>query len=178
MAQFRVARWLSFTWPGSRLDVALGEVVELGEARFRVVAAARAATEGQHDEPYPYRLTVRLDGPQGPVAHLIDRSNGRSFDVISENRAVLLYLLARKVAEDLADGRPTAEVGWCSDDELSIGIWGRGDRSSSTLPVTVHRLRKELAEAGFDPGFVEKGRHTLRARLLDVLLDLPTGSAR
>jgi hypothetical protein len=69
-----------------------------------------------------------------------------------------------------AAGRAAVELGWCDDDELAMGIWGRGERASSALPVLVHRLRKELELAGFDADFLEKARRVLRARLVDVVL--------
>lgn len=155
---------------GDAVPLPLGAVVALGADRVRLVEGARAATVGQRDEPWPYRLTVRLAGPQGPEAELVDRATGARHVVTAENRAVLLYLLARQVRDDLAAGRDTPDLGWCADDDLSVGIWGRGERAASTLPVLVHRLRKELDRAGFDADFLEKGRRVLRARLVDVVV--------
>ena len=62
-------------------------------------------------------------------------------------------------------------VGWCSDQDVIVGIWGRGGVSSdSALHVLVFRLRKEMERAGFDQAFIEKDRRVLRIRLRDILL--------
>lgn len=147
------------------------EVLTLQGARFRVRQAHHEATRGQRDEPWPYRLSVLLDGAQGPVAELLDRPTQRMYTITAENRAVLLYLLARQARDDHAAGVHPDEAGWCHDDQLRVGIWGKGRRSASTLPVLVHRLRKEIQQAGFDHAFLEKGRRVLRARLRDLVLD-------
>lgn len=151
-----------------RSPIRLHAPLRLGGLRLRIVDTDRPPTVGQRDEPWPYRITARLDGPAGPEAELIDRVSGARHRVTAENRASLLYLLARQVRDDLAAGRPEADLGWCADDDLALWIWGRGTRAASTLPVMVHRLRKELEGAGLDAGFLEKGKRMLRARLLDV----------
>lgn len=148
----------------------VGRTVVLGAAQVRLVEGARTETLGQRAEPWPYRLTVRLSGAQGPLAELEDRVAGKRHQVTAENRVVLLYLLARRARDDSAAGKSESELGWCDEDELSIGIWGRGERSASALPVLVHRLRKELQQASFDADFLERGRRVLRARLIDILI--------
>ena len=62
--------------------------------------------------------------------------------------------------------------GWLGDEEVSVGIWGRGGPSdANSLHVLVYRLRKELQKVGFDPWFIEKRRRALRVRLRDVKVD-------
>lgn len=163
----QVSLWLQ----GAEIPLVLGEVFTLEDARFQVLQIERDDTVGQYDEPFPYRLTVRLESPRGPEAVLLDRPNQFHHRVTSENRVVLLYLLARQVQADLAEGRPAEDVGWCSDEDLAIGIWGKGTRSASILSVLVHRLRKELDAAGLDHQFIEKSRKILRARLRDVIIE-------
>lgn len=116
-----------------------------------------------------YELDARLEGAGGPQAVLLDPQTARSHSVEGENRAVLLYVLGRTVLADVA--LPGAERGWLTDEEATTAIWGRAVRDVNALHVLVHRLRKELAEAGFDPWFIEKRRRCVRARLARVSLD-------
>ena len=89
----------------------------------------------------------------------------------SENRVILLYQLVKQVQADLAAGRPPEESGWCDDDEIASGVWGRGEHTSSgKMAVLLHRIRKEITQAGFDHRFLEKERKIMRIRLLDVAL--------
>jgi hypothetical protein len=124
-----------------------------------------------HEEPFPYRLTVRLNAQHGPEAELTDRVSHVTLRLDFEVRVVLLYLLARKAVTDVRAGLPPDRVGWCEDDDLARGLWGRGQRASSTLAVTVHRLRKDIRQAGLDDQFLEKGRRTLRIRLVDIAIE-------
>ena len=91
--------------------------------------------------------------------------------MVSENRVVLLYLLTRKLVQDIDAGIPPEDRGWCPDGELAAGIWGKNADTSGRLPVLVHRVRRELERAGFDHHILEKGRRVLRLRLLDVSVD-------
>jgi hypothetical protein len=152
-------------------DLTLGLVYHEGGGAFRIVLADHAATVGHGDEPWPYRMTVRLNGPQGPTAELVDRPTGRVCLLTAETRVVLLYLLGRRAVLDREARARPEDAGWCPDDELEVGLWGKGQRSASTLPVLVHRLRKDLEASGFDSGFLEKGRRVLRARLVDIHLE-------
>ena len=120
-------------------------------------------------EPYPYRLTATLDGAAGPEAVLEHKQTRSRYRVDAENRAVLLYLLGRQVIEDRGGPLAPGAQGWCSDDDVGTGIWGRGGSGdANSLHVLVYRLRKELTKAGFDPWFIEKRRRAIRIRLRDV----------
>ncbi|MFT5686835.1 MAG: hypothetical protein ACI8RZ_007792 [Myxococcota bacterium] len=164
---------LSMAVGDSRVSLRIGKPFEGTDGgTLRVVAASqsRHRTMGAHDEPYPYRLTVRLDGPRGPEAVLLDRQTTDKHQLFSEHRVILLYLLARQLKADLSAGRPPEESGWCDNDDIMLGIWGKGTRSTSKLAVLIHRVRKEITQAGFDHRFLEKQRKVLRARLVDVVI--------
>lgn len=119
-----------------------------------------------------YDLHASLNGATGPVATLVDAQTGLSYTIDTDNRAVLLYLLGRQLQSDRAVGTAEAEAGWCGDEAVSQGIWGRlSDVDTNNLHVLVYRLRKEIERAGFDPWFIEKRRRAIRARLQDVRIE-------
>ncbi len=162
---------LSLTVDGEVRSLALKEVFEDANGKpLRVVAVPQIhhRTLGAHDEPYPYRLTVRLNGPRGSEATLLDRQTGDQHQIFSEHRVILLYLLVRQLKADREAGRPPEESGWCDNDDIILGIWGKGAKAGGRLAVLIHRVRKEITRAGFDHRFLEKERKILRARLLDV----------
>jgi len=152
--------------------LASGEVFEVAGRRFRVVAveSGRAPTVDRARSRYPYRLEVTLSGPRGPAAVLHDPTTDRRHAVEADNRAVLLFILGRQVQSDADGGVDPAECGWIGDDEATTGVWGRAQASRDVngLHVLVHRVRRELAEAGFDPWFIEKRRRCIRARVASV----------
>ncbi len=130
-------------------------------------------TEGVGTTRYTYRLTANLSGQTGPEAWFEAPGRKRAYCVNIENRATLLYVLARQWRDDRKLGVPDAQVGWCTDDDLVTGIWGREGQKMdpNNLHVLVCRLRKELADAGFDPWFLEKKKRHLRLRLEEVRVD-------
>jgi hypothetical protein len=145
----------------------------VGGRAFRVLPthSPPVRTAGAQSPSDRYRLRVALDGPGGPEAVLLDPERGLRHEVGADNRAVLLYLLAVRLITDRADGVPITRRGWCSDEELAIGIWGReaARMEINNLHVLLHRLRRELVDAGFDSGFLEKKSRALRARLVHVV---------
>lgn len=152
--------------PDQEFEVA-GRVLRLIE-----MPATQAPTVEPDTDRYPYRLTATLNGGTGPEAKMEDPGTGLSYTVAAENRAILLYLLARQVIADLQARKPHTDAGWMGDDEVSVGVWGRGGPGdANSLHVLVYRLRKELQKAGFDPWFIEKRRRALRIRLRDVVVD-------
>jgi len=133
--------------------------------------ALAGATASPVPERYPYVLVATLDGATGPEAVLREEPTDRVHRVLAANRAILLYLLARKWASDHAAGSKRSERGWVADTEILTGIWGRGARDENKLHVLVYRLRSEVKGAGFDPWFIEKRRRFIRARVLDARVD-------
>jgi hypothetical protein len=157
----------------SEMPLGLGEIFELGGRRFRVVEvdATRQPTVEQEPDRYPYRLVATLDGATGPEARLEDPSAANKIHrVEADNRAVLLYLLGRQRQQDREAGLPRTERGWCADAEIVTGIWGKAGRNEdpNRLHVLVHRLRKEIKAAGFDPWCIEKRHRYIRIRVADV----------
>ncbi len=151
--------------------LAVGAEFQVGERAFRVVEVdgAQMATEVPAAERYPYKLSVTLEGPFGAEATLEDLPTRKAHRIESGNRAVLLFLLGRRWEEDRLRGVPSEERGWCPDDEVMTGIWGRhGDENK--LNVLLHRLRAELRGAGFDPWFIEKKQRFVRLRVSEVAI--------
>jgi hypothetical protein len=161
-------------WVGTddgEFSVEPGQVFEVAGRRLRIIAdhSARVPTREDGADRYGYALSVTLNGASGPEALLTDTHTGATCLVDADNRAVLLYLLARKLDEDRAAGVAEAEAGWCSDDEIVAGVWGRREPAdANSLHVLVYRLRRDLKRAGIDPWFIEKRRKALRARLTSI----------
>ncbi len=161
---------------GRRLDrfassqVAPSEEVWLGEAA-RVTHRMSTGESGTLPRPFEpigagvpltaiqqgVRLVVQLSGNRGPEAMLEAPMRGISIDIRSENRAVLLYLLGRALAGSLEDTRGQDD-GWVADDELAIGIWGKGglENATSRLNTLVSRTRKSFVDAGLPESVLEK----------------------
>jgi hypothetical protein len=156
---------------GEERPLQVGGSFELGGHTLRLLALSPTYTATVEAEParYPYVLKVTLDGIAGPEAMLYDETSDKSHRIDAENRAVLLYVLGKQWLEDRDAGKPRPERGWCSDNDVSTGIWGRkGTSDANALHVLTHRLRRELKKAGFDPWFIEKRRRALRIRIRDV----------
>jgi hypothetical protein len=152
--------------------LAPGEVFVVGGRTFRVTRDMGGAThtrESGAPRSFGYRLDATLDGVTGAEASVEDPETGARHVIEAENRAVLLYVLAKRVVEARASGED--EGAWCADDDVLTAVWGkRGAGDGNSLHVLVHRLRKELKEAGFDPWFIEKRRKAIRLALRDVQL--------
>lgn len=141
------------------------------EYRLIQPAVGVAATIEGERVKYAYSLKCTLNGPAGPEALLEDPNSGLSVRITSANRAVLLFVLARQVLRDREKQTRRDEVGWCDDDDVAVGIWGRNVPTGNSLHVLIHRLRSQVKKAGFDPWFVEKRRGVMRVRLVDVVVD-------
>jgi pSer/pThr/pTyr-binding forkhead associated (FHA) protein len=158
----------------SSLSLVRGQQFEVAGRRLRVVEVPHTVvpTVEPDGDRYPYSLRATLNGAVGPEALIEDLRHGTQYKVEAENRAILLYLLARKASEDQGEGVALEDAGWATDDEISVGVWGRGGPAdANNLHVLVYRLRKELKRAGFDPWFIEKRRRALRVRLKRVTVD-------
>jgi pSer/pThr/pTyr-binding forkhead associated (FHA) protein len=157
-------------WVGTEDDehpVEVGEPFSVGGREFviRPGDTLRAPTQGPRGERYPYALTATLTGPTGPAATIRNVQTGQTYRIDAENRAVLLYLLTRRVVQDREAGLPQRDLGWLTDDDVRTGVWGRGASEDNKLHVLIYRLRNELQKAGFDPWFIEKKRRFVRVRL-------------
>lgn len=153
--------------------VEIDRVFEIAGMEFRLVRVEdnqRQPTIQPQRDRFPYTLRATLDGPTGPVAELTNLMTGTSVKVEAETRAVLLYLLGRRVAEDQKGDIAKDEVGWIPDDDVIVGVWGRAGLpdGANRLKVLVHRLRAEIRRAGFDPWFIERRRRFIRIRVREV----------
>lgn len=117
-----------------------------------------------------YRLEVTLEGGPGPLA-VVSHPSGASLRVAAENRATLLWVLARRRRDDEEAELPEESRGWVPEQEALTAVWGRGAGGSSTnLRVLVCRMRKDLREAGLDPWLLEHRAGHLRARVADIVI--------
>lgn len=151
---------------GSAVPLQAGDALQVGDRELRVepVDPTRVPTAIQASDTHPYVVVARKNGPHGPAAS-VEAPTGARYVVESGNRAVLLYVLARRWAED--DGKPSTERGWCDEHDVQRGIWGR-DGDQNKLDVLLYRLRRELEKVGIDPWFVEKRHRQLRMRPLSA----------
>jgi hypothetical protein len=157
---------------GQRHPVGVGELLVVQDRPIvlrKLGSSAHTPTDlEESSRKPPYRLTLDVDGPTGPRASVTDL-NTRIEAQLDGNRAVMLYVLGRRRSEDLTRGRKESDAGWCSNDEVQTGIWGKsGD--SNKLHVLLYRLRGELRELGFDPLFIEKQQGYVRIRVAEVIV--------
>lgn len=153
----------------SERQLEVGETVVVAGRSLRLVVGTgthEPTVQARKRDRYPYRLVVNLEGGTGPTATL-ERPGEEGYRVDAGNRAVLLFLLARRLDRDRKANLDDDEAGWCGDDEVQSGIWGRGG-DDNKLHVLIHRLRAELKKAGFDPWFIEKRHRYLRVRVSEV----------
>jgi pSer/pThr/pTyr-binding forkhead associated (FHA) protein len=161
--------WIS-TFDDER-PLEVGAEFSVGERRFQLIRGSTTAeTVLSTEEGFPYRLRVTLDGVTGAEATLEDTKANVRHTIAAENRAVLLYVLAKRAVEAReAGGVPGSEAEWCADEDVARDIWGKkGTGDANSLHVLVHRLRKEIRKAGFDPWFIEKRRRAIRIALTDL----------
>jgi len=159
--------WLGFA--DRERALAFDEPFEVGGLAFVVRGRASdvSATWDLERDRYPYRLAASLDTPTGAIATLTEIPSGRDHTIGAENRAVLLFLLARQLASDRQEGQPPTHAGWLADTDLATGIWGR-QGANRNLNVLVTRVRGEVKGAGFNPWFIEKRRGHTRVQLQDI----------
>ena len=150
------------------------QTLEISGLQFRLVRTEhqpRAPTIQPQKDRFPYSLRATLDGPTGPVAELTNITTGTQVRIEAETRAILLYLLGRRVAEDRSGSTPKDEIGWLPDDDVIVGVWGRSGLpdGANRLKVLVHRLRSEIKRNGFDPWFIERRRRYIRVRVREFV---------
>ncbi len=111
---------------------------------------AGPAREGLSD----FHLFLRFDGP-GEGTILVNEG-GRVWSERSEQRFLLLYMLARTSGE------------WVDDHDIKVGLWGAGGAHEvdvSALHKLIHDARKRLQTHGFDGWVIEKSRGRTRLNL-------------
>ncbi len=154
--------------PGEPFTVAGHEFV------FRAPTSALSATVRDPVErtTYGYELSVALHAETGPEAWIKDPTTGKRCCVTAENRVSLLFVLGRQLLEDLKGKVRTDAVGWCVDEDVMRGIWGRGwdQMGTNNYQVLLSRTRREITKAGLDGWFIEKRRGHTRLRLGTVEL--------
>ena len=76
------------------------------------------------------------------------------------NHANGLKMIARahQLVQDQNADVPVSDQGWCPDEELMRGVWGRRweDKGSASFQVLIHRVRKDLQKYGLSPDCIEK----------------------
>lgn len=151
-----------------------GAEVRIRDVPLRILRAPSVpvSTAAPNSDRHPYRLSATVSGPVGPEATLAHCERPMTLTVSAENRAILLYVLTRRALQDRARSPKTA-LGWCPDEEIAVGIWGREGvgASPNTLHVLLHRVRRDIEAAGFDCGFIEKRRGATRITLSELRLD-------
>jgi hypothetical protein len=158
---------LSLVSKGKRRPVSLDKVFEADGRSWCVSPHFEHAESLLEDGPstesaFMYAIASSLNGRSGAEAHVRQLPNGEPV-LIGATPAVLLYLLVRQRASDLERGVPGKIAGWCNDNDLRQGIWGRnGPKSSNSLNVLLYRTRRELERSGFNGMCLEKKRGATR----------------
>jgi hypothetical protein len=153
--------------PGERFEVAgTAFVIELVPEDLHTAATQQPLQQAR----YPYTLTVTLDGAAGSLA-LLEGPDGK-VEWSSESRVALLYILARQLGSDREERVLPPLAGWCHDEDVMVGVWGREGLSgaASKYSVLLHRVRKDIEQAGLDPWCVEKRRGATRLQVKSVVL--------
>jgi FHA domain len=161
--------WLA-TAEGER-EVAANEPIDVSGRLLRVVErdSEHAPTVDTGVNPATYSLVTRAHPTDGASVSVTDPGSGREF-VVTGNRGVLLFALARQWVRDREAKLAAGQVGWVGTEELVTAVWGRGGGDVNNLNVLVHRLRGQLTEEGLDPWFIEKRKGAVRVRVADVWL--------
>lgn len=156
---------------GGQEVLVLGREFVVGGRRMRVIATteAHAPTVEYGAFRYPYDVVVSFEGPSGPQALLVD--DGRLEKLFTRNKGLFLCLLAEQLRLDRHAQATREDEGWCNDNEVAVKIWGRGGADANKLHVLIHRVRKSVEDAGFDPWFIEKRQWGVRARFRNVRID-------
>jgi hypothetical protein len=83
-----------------------------------------------------------------------------------------VYLLGRQLQADRAAHVLPPLAGWCHDEDVMVGVWGREGLSgaASKYSVLLHRVRKDIEAAGLDPWCLEKRRGATRLQVKTVVL--------
>lgn len=162
-------------WVGTEArewQVDVGQPFDVLGRSLRVVedvVGTHAPTVDIGAQAYPYVVQATGNAPGGPQVALSDPTTQRNL-LLTGNRGVLLFVLARQLARDREAGLGVAEQGWCTTEDVLVAVWGRGHKDANHLNVLVHRVRGQLGDEGFDPWFVEKRRGGIRLRVQQVVI--------
>ena len=161
---------------GAPRSFPMGQPFQLGPHRLVVVddAAARERTlTALSDEPWTIR--VDLNGGGGPEAAALDADGVVQGVVRAGNRVTVLHMLAVQVLADRAAGLPDDDVGWCLDESIMRGVWGRlwAQKGPASYQVLVHRVRKDLVRLGLSGALLEKRAGRSRLRPGQVVVQVP-----
>jgi hypothetical protein len=158
-------------------------VIQIGDSSIRLQLFGSGDSAGDRSDSsenelpgMPYTVTVWYgqDVPDQVMFLMPDGSN--KISLAAERRVALIYVLASKLSADRRAGRLPDEQGWCIDDDVGIGVWGRhwwGQRPGR-LNVLVHRVRRALEASGIDPECLEKTNGRLRLWVWRVDIATPT----
>lgn len=141
---------------GIATRVELGATLEIdGRAWLVRKPGEIAPTVRAEAQPFPYTVITSLNGPTGPVARF-EQPGHTAHEVTAENRAVLVHVLADRLAKDRVDDPDSS--GWCDDGSLRTAIWGAQSRAqlANNLNVVIRRTRKELTKHGYDGTCIQK----------------------
>jgi len=169
--------WLNHELEGTERALELGDAFEVAHSTFRLELSPSGSSLPPTAQPtlaarFPYRLTVTLDQAAGAMAVLRDERTNKECSIRSEQRVALLYLLAKQLRDDRALRVLPPLAGWCHDEDLMVGVWGRQGLkgAASKYSVLLHRVRKDVDSAGLDPTCIEKRRGATRLRVGKVVL--------
>lgn len=160
--------WIS-TDGETQSSLELGAPFEVGGRAMQIVkgTASHAPTVEYGGHRYPYEAVANAHGPSGPEVTLSDPQLGTT-KLFTRNRGLLLYLLVKELDAHRQAGLDPEAEGWANDNDVAVGIWGRNAADANKLHVLIHRLRKAVKDAGFDPWFIEKRQWGVRVRLRRV----------
>ena len=115
------------------------------------------------------RLRVALNPPQ---AEVIDLTVRKHHTITAPNRVSLLYFLAHCSLEDKINDLPAERLGWRSDEEVAVAVWGRSARGGprNRLNTLTYRLRSELTEHGLSDALLQKKAGWVRLHGCDIEL--------
>lgn len=168
----------------TRIALRKDACIQIGDTAIQLrVTSPRGAGTGQenrvtqHDQPgNPYNATVWYghDVPDQATFTAVDGSARTT--LTAERRVALVYVLASKLRADRLAGRPQEEQGWCTDDDVGIGVWGRQwwNQRPGRLNVLVHRVRRVLESHQINPDCLQKTGGRLRLWIQRVDLAEPT----
>jgi hypothetical protein len=138
---------------------------------LRAAPAGWRSTRDLGELPRGYRIEATLEAGPGPRAVVLDPASGRQYVMTAENRATLLWILARRWLDDRAGGAGEDDAGWVPEPDALTQVWGRSPgATAANLRVLVCRIRRELREAGLDPWFLEHRAGCLRVKVQEVVI--------